>query len=61
MQWLLIENQQSLMWYIATFQDILKDVKSDILLFFKLCTDRYGLGLSNVPLFVIVTQGAATL
>ena len=31
------------------------------MLFFKLRTDRYGLGLSNEPLFIIIAQGAAKL
>ena len=36
---------------ITTFQDVLTDVKSGILLFFKLCTNRYSFGHSNAPLF----------
>ena len=58
-QWCAIENHQDT--FYVVFQDVLTDVKSGILLFFKLCTDTYGLGLSNEPLFVIVTQVAAKL
>ena len=36
-------------------------MKSGITLFFKLCANRYGLGLSNEPLFIIIAKGAAKL
>ena len=31
------------------------------MLFFKYSANRYGLGLSNEPLFIIIAQGAAKL
>ena len=46
---------------IVTFQDVLTDVKSGTMLFFKLSGNRYGLGLSNEPLFIIMAQEVAKL
>ena len=46
---------------LDTCQDILTDVKSGTMLFFKLSANRYGFGLSNEPLFIIIAQGAAKL
>ena len=43
------------------FQDLQIDAKSGFMLFFELYANRYGLGLSDEPLFVIITQGAAKL
>ena len=45
--------------YIFTFQHVLTDNKSGTMLFFKLIINRYGLGLSNEPFFIIIAQGAA--
>ena len=39
----------------------LSHVKSTTMLFFKISVNRYGIGLSNELLFVIIGQGAAKL
>ena len=36
-------------------------LKSSAMLFFKVSTDRYGLGLSNELLFISIAQGTAKL
>ena len=40
---------------------MLKDVKSGNMLFFKLSANRYALGLSKQPLFIIIAQRVAKL
>ena len=62
LQWCAIENHQDTVYVVNWhIQDVLTDVKSVVMLFFKLCANRYGFGLSNEPLFIIIAQGAAKL
>ena len=62
LKWFVIENHQD-PFYLVNYHlsNVLTDVKNGILLVFELCTNRYGLGLSNESLFIIIAQGAAKL
>ena len=46
---------------VIRVKDVLTDVKSAVIVSFKLSANRYGLGFSNELLFIIIAQVAVKL